>query len=82
MGATNLKRYVEYEEATGRTVKSLRYWHSPEGGQAVSILFVDDTRIHIAVTPLLRVKAEFGSLHGGDLRIHRIYPTILGPLVR
>lgn len=75
------KRYVEYEEAEGRTVKSLRYWHSPEGGQAVNIVFTDGTRVHIGITPLLKVKTEVGSLRDGDLRIHKTYPTIAGPLV-
>lgn len=76
------QRYVEYKEAEGRTVQSLRYWHSPENGQAVSIQFTDGTRVHIGVGALLKVKTEIGALRNGDLKIEKTYPTIVGSPVR
>jgi hypothetical protein len=76
------QRYVEYKEAEGRTVQSLRYWHSPENGQAVSIQFTDGTRVHIGIGSLLKVKTEIGALRNGDLKIDKTYPTIVGSPVR
>jgi len=72
------KRYVEYTEASGRTVQSLQFWHSPEDGQAISIQFTDGTHIYIGIEALLKVKAEVGALRDGDLKVNRIYPAIVG----
>lgn len=72
------KRYVEYKEAEGRTVQYVRYWHSPENGQAVVIQFTDGTRIHVGIDPVLRVQTEIGVLRDGDLRDVQKHPAILG----
>jgi len=72
------KRYVEYEEAEGRTVQFVRYWHSPRDGQAVVIQFTDGMRIHVGLEPVLRVLTEVSVLHEGDLKDVETYPPILG----
>ena len=75
---TGPERYVEYQEAEGKTIAQLRYWHSPADSQAVTVHFTDGTRVHIGIEPLLKVKTEVGQIKDGDLKITKTYRTILG----
>ena len=75
------KRFIEYQEARGRTVEYLRFWHSPADAQAITVHFTDGTRIHIGIEALLKVETEVGQLVEGDLKISKTYRTIVGSLV-
>ena len=75
---TGPKRYVEYQEAAGKTVQYLRYWHSPEGGQLITIQFTDSTRGTIQIKPLLHVTTEIDELKDGNLKSLKTYPVVLG----
>ncbi len=72
------KRYVEYREAEGHTVRYVRYWHSPSNGQAVVIQFTDGLRIYVGIEPVLRVQTEIAVLRDGDLHDVERRPPILG----
>jgi hypothetical protein len=72
------RRFVEYQEAQGRTIESLRFWHSPAEAQAITVHFTDGTHIHIGIEPLLKVQAEAGQLGDGDLAISKTYPAVVG----
>lgn len=75
---TGPKRYVEYKEAAGKTVEYVRYWHSPQNGQMVSIQFTDGMRISIQIQPLLRVTTEIDLLKDGNLEPQKMYRPVLG----
>jgi len=75
---TGPKRYVEYKEAAGKTVECVRYWHSPQNGQMVSIQFTDGMRISIQIQPLLRVTTEIDLLKDGNLVPQKTYRPVLG----
>ena len=75
---TGPKRYVEYKEAAGKTVEHLRYWHSPQNGQMVSIHFTDGMRISIQIEPLLRVTTDIDLLKEGNLELQKTYRPIMG----
>ena len=72
------KRFIEYKEASGRTVEHLRLWHSPADAQAITVQFTDGTRIHIGIEALLRVQTEIGRLGDGDLKVSKTSQPILG----
>ncbi len=75
------KRFIEYKEAQGRTIESLRFWHSPADAQAVTVHFTDGMRIHIGIESLLKVGVEVGHMKDGDLEISKAYPIVVGPRV-
>lgn len=75
---TGPKRYVEYKEAAGKTVEYVRYWHSPQNGQMVSIQFTDGMRVSIQIEPLLRVTTEIDLLKDGNLESQKAYRPVLG----
>ncbi len=66
--------FMEYPEATGRTVEHVRYYNDPSGAPEVHIRFVDGTSLSLKFYMPVRVEGELYQIHEGDLKTLKRYP--------
>ena len=67
--------YIQYEEATGKTIDHLRYYNDPSGAPEVHIRFLDGTSLSLKLYTPVRVEGELYMLHEGDIKTLKRYPT-------
>jgi hypothetical protein len=66
--------YLEYSEATGKTVEHVRYYNDPSGAPEVHIRFDDGTSLSLKFYVPVRVEGELYQVHKGDIQTLKRYP--------
>ena len=67
--------FVDYPDASGKTIEQLRYYSDPSSGNEVHIRFSDGTSLSLKLTNDIRVEAEFYRVSDGDVEVLRHYPA-------
>ena len=65
--------FMEYPEATGKTVENIRYYNDPSGTPELHIRFADSTSLSLKFYVPLKVEAELYRTHEGDVQTLKRY---------
>ena len=66
--------FMEYSEATGKTVEHVRYYSAPSGAPEVHIRFTDATSLSLKFYVPVRLEGELYRTHEGDIQTLKRYP--------
>jgi hypothetical protein len=68
--------YLEYPEATGKTIEHIRYIYDPSGAPEVDIRFTDGVSLSIKLQVGLKAECELYRTHEGDVQTLQRYPDV------
>ena len=68
--------FMEYPEATGKTVENIRFYTDPSGAPELHIRFADSTALTMKFYVPLTVEAELYRTQEGDVKTLRKYPDV------
>lgn len=66
--------FMEYPEATGKTVEHVRYYSDPSAAPEVHVRFTDGTSLSLKFYMPLKVEAELYQTREGDVQTLKRYP--------
>jgi hypothetical protein len=66
--------FMEYPEATGRTVEHVRYYNDPSAAPEVHVRFTDGTALSLKFYIPVKVESELYRMHEGDIQTLKRYP--------